>query len=181
MVENEKIILEAVAQGDEDRFKEIFDYYYPKVKVFLMQFISNPDDAMDIAQNIFIKIWLQRSCLSEIRSFGAFLYTMTRNAAIDYGRVHKISIPLTDVVEKSDDEYETENGFYAKEIEVQVAHLIKQMPDRRRKVFILSRFEGKSNSEIAQIMGISKKTVENHMNLVLKELRKITKAIAIFF
>ena len=166
MVENEKIILEAVAQGDEDRFKEIFDYYYPKVKVFLMQFISNPDDAMDIAQNIFIKIWLQRSCLSEIRSFGAFLYTMTRNA---------------DVVEKSDDEYETENGFYAKEIEVQVAHLIKQMPDRRRKVFILSRFEGKSNSEIAQIMGISKKTVENHMNLVLKELRKITKVIAIFF
>ena len=106
---------------------------------------------------------------------------MTRNAAIDYGRVHKISIPLTDVVEKSDDEYETENEFYAKEIEVQVAHLIKQMPDRRRKVFILSRFEGKNNSEIAQIMGISKKTVENHMNLVLKELRKITKVIAIFF
>jgi RNA polymerase sigma-70 factor (ECF subfamily) len=55
------------------------------------------------------------------------------------------------------------------------------MPDRRRKVFILSRFEGKNNSEIAQIMGISKKTVENHMNLVLKELRKITKVIAIFF
>ena len=106
---------------------------------------------------------------------------MTRNAAIDYGRVHKTSIPLTDVVEKSDDEYETENEFYAKEIEVQVAHLIKQMPDRRRKVFILSRFEGKNNSEIAQIMGISKKTVENHMNLVLKELRKITKVIAIFF
>jgi RNA polymerase sigma-70 factor (ECF subfamily) len=181
MIENEKIILASVAQGDEDRFKEIFDYYYPKVKVFLMQFVSNPDDAMDIAQNIFIKIWLQRSCLSEIRSFGAFLYTMTRNAAIDYGRTHKIKIPLTEVDFHRKGGYESESEFYAKEIEAQVAHMIKLMPSKRRKVFILSRLEGKSYAEIAELLGISRKTVENHINLALKELRKITKCIAIFF
>jgi RNA polymerase sigma-70 factor (ECF subfamily) len=59
--------------------------------------------------------------------------------------------------------------------------MIKLMPSKRRKVFILSRLEGKSYAEIAELLGISRKTVENHINLALKELRKITKCIAIFF
>ena len=177
--EKEKIAL--TASGDEAAFKDIFEHYYPKVKMFLGQFISSQDDAMDLAQNIFIKIWLQRTNLTEIRSFGAFLYTMTRNAAIDYGRTHKIKIPLTEVDFNRKDSYESESEFYAKDIEAQVAHMIKLMPSKRRKVFILSRLEGKSYAEIAELLGISRKTVENHINLALKELRKITKCIAIFF
>jgi RNA polymerase sigma-70 factor (ECF subfamily) len=181
VMENEKDILSKIATNDETAFKQVFEYYYPKVKTFLEQFISDADEAMDLAQNIFIKIWLQRSNLTEIRSFGAFLYTMTRNAAIDYGRTHKIKIPLTEVELKGKDDYETESEFYAKEVEAQVAHMIRKMPQKRRRVFIMSRLEGRSYTEIAYIMNISKKTVENHINLALKELRKITKAISIFF
>jgi RNA polymerase sigma-70 factor (ECF subfamily) len=180
-MENEKDILSKIATNDETAFKQVFEYYYPKVKTFLEQFISDADEAMDLAQNIFIKIWLQRSNLTEIRSFGAFLYTMTRNAAIDYGRTHKIKIPLTEVELKGKDDYETESEFYAKEVEAQVAHMIRKMPQKRRRVFIMSRLEGRSYTEIAYMMNISKKTVENHINLALKELRKITKAISIFF
>ena len=62
-----------ISMGDEDAFKEMFVHYYPKVKVFLGQFIGNQDDAKDVAQNIFVKIWLQRCLLPELRSFGAFL------------------------------------------------------------------------------------------------------------
>ena len=180
-VEKEKEKIALTASGDEAAFKDIFEHYYPKVKMFLGQFISSQDDAMDLAQNIFIKIWLQRTNLTEIRSFGAFLYTMTRNVAIDYGRTHKIKIPLTEVDFNKKGGYESESEFYAKEIEAQVAHMIKMMPSKRRKVFILSRLEGKSYAEIAELLGISRKTVENHINLSVKELRKITKCIAIFF
>ena len=89
MLEKEKIILKKVSEGDEDAFREIFEYYYPKTRVFLEQFISNVEEAQDLAQNIFIKVWLQRSILVDIRSFGAYLYTATRNSAIDYGRTRK--------------------------------------------------------------------------------------------
>ena len=180
-MENEKEILSKVAVGNEAAFKRVFEHYYPKVKTFLEQFISNGDDAMDLAQNVFIKIWLQRSNLVDIRSFGAFLYTLTRNAAIDYGRTHKIKMPLTEVENRSRDNCETESEFYAKEIEAQVAHMIRMMPEKRKRVFILSRLEGRSNGEIAQMLNISKKTVETHINHALKELRKITKAISLFF
>ncbi len=179
-MENEKDIVLKVAANDENAFKKLFEHYYPKVKIFLEEFISNADDAMDLAQNIFIKIWLQRSNLAKIRSFGAFLYTMSRNAAIDYGRTHKIKIPLTDTELKWKDDYDAESSFYAKEIEVQIAHTISTMPEKRKMVFVMSRFEGRSNVEIAQILNISKKTVENHINLALKEIRKITKVLSIF-
>ncbi|MBQ2373096.1 MAG: RNA polymerase sigma-70 factor [Bacteroidales bacterium] len=179
MLENEKILLEAIAKGDEGSFRRVFEHYYPKVRCFLGHFISSKDDAMDLAQNIFVKIWLHRELLPIIKSFEAYLYTMSRNAAIDYGRTNKVSIPLTDVSEKGNP-YGTESEFFAKETEIQVAELIRRMPKKRRRIFILSRFEGKSNGEIAQELGISRKTVENHIYLALCELRKITKAIAIF-
>ena len=180
-MKNDVVILKKVSEGDEKAFRNLFEYYYPKVKAFLSNFIDNNADAEDLAQNIFVKIWLQRSILSEIRSFGAYLYTTTRNTAIDFGRVRKIRIPLTD--ENSADvatEYQSEHEFFAKETELQIAAVISKLPEKRRQVFIMSRMEGKTNGEIADIMGITKKTVENHLNLVLKELRKITTAIAIF-
>lgn len=178
---NEVVILKKVSEGDEKAFRNLFEYYYPKVKAFITTFIDDDADAEDLAQNIFVKIWLQRSILPEIRSFGAYLYTITRNTAIDFGRVRKIRIPLTE--ENSDHasaECQSEHEFFAKETEIQIAAAISKLPEKRKQVFIMSRMEGKTNGEIADIMGISKKTVENHLNLVLKELRKITTAITIF-
>lgn len=179
MLDKEDILLKAIAEGDEDSFKRVFVHYYPKVRCFLGQFISVQEDVMDLAQNIFVKIWLQRQLLPMIRSFGAYLYTMSRNAALDYGRTHKVSIPLSDSTDRTED-YGTESEFFAKETQMQMAEAIRKMPPKRKRILILSRLEGKSNSEIAAEMGVTKKTVENHLYLALKELRKITKAIAIF-
>lgn len=173
----EKILLQGLADGNEKAFREVFEHYYPKVKCFLRQFIHNEEDARDLAQNIFIKIWLQRVLLREIKSFGAYLYTMCRNAAIDYGRVYKVKIPFT---EGNEGEYESESEFFAKETEIQVTNIIKGLPEKRKKIFIMSRLEGKSYEEIAQKMGITRKTVENHIHLALKELRKIISVMVLF-
>ena len=177
---DEKTMLTNISMGDESAFKEMFVQYYPKVKVFLGQFIGNQDDAKDVAQNIFVKIWLQRRLLPELRSFSAFLYTMTRNAAIDYGRIHKIRIHLDAVETASERDHETESGFFAKELQVRISHAVAEMPEKRRKVFIMSRLEGRTGKEIAETLGISRKTVENHINLALRELRKLTKVIILF-
>ena len=177
---DEKTMLSNISMGDESAFKEMFVHYYPKVKVFLGQFIGNQDDAKDVAQNIFVKIWLQRRLLPELRSFSAFLYTMTRNAAIDYGRIHKIRIHLDAVETASERDHETESGFFAKELQVRISHAVAEMPEKRRKVFIMSRLEGRTGKEIAETLGISRKTVENHINLALRELRKLTKVIILF-
>lgn len=179
LLKDEALLLEKVSEGDEIAFRAVFDYYYPKVITFLEYYIQG-GDVKDVAQNIFAKIWLMRATLPEIRSFGAWLYRLSRNASVDYCRRKRIHISLSDNYQdirdcSSDDEY------FARERQFQYRNCLSQMPQRRRQVFEMSREEGLSNEEISLKLGISKKTVENHINAALRELRKILSSIVVFF
>ena len=178
MLTDEPILLQRISEGDQNAFRELFGYYYPKVRCFLAGFIENEDDVKDLSQNIFVKIWLMRSVLCDIRSFGPYLYRMCRNAAIDYGRRHQVKIPLTDRYEE--ETAPLDEDYFAREMSWQYSRQVEKMPEKRRQVFLMSRVEGRSNAEIAQLLGITKKTVENHLNAALRELRNLTSCLSLF-
>ena len=73
MLNNEKEILLRISEGDEKAFLEMFRYYFPRVKTLIGSIVSEISDVEDLSQEIFVKIWLMRSSLPEIRSFGAYL------------------------------------------------------------------------------------------------------------
>lgn len=171
MLDGEKILLERITNDDEVAFRELFNHYYPKVLTFLGYYISSEEDCRDIAQNVFANIWKKRDTLQEIRSFGAWLYRLSRNSAIDYCRRRRITISITDQYEDTG-VTPADEAFFARESHLQYQRCVNNMPERRRRVFSLSREEGLSNEEIARQLGISKKTVENHMNAALREIRK---------
>ena len=171
MLDGEKQIIKLVSQGDESAFRELFDYYYPKVLSFLEYYISSEEDVRDIAQNIFVKLWTTRDTLADIRSFGAYLFRLCRNGAIDYCRRHRIRVSIPEDYEKPSGSALDEE-YLARESRLRYQKCLRDMPERRREVFSLSREEGLSNDEISKRLGISKKTVENHINAALKELRK---------
>ena len=179
MLNEEKTLLSMIAGGSQAAFRKLFEYYYPRVLTFLESFISNREDARDTGQNVFAKIWVMRETLTEIRSFGAYLYRLSRNAAVDYCRSKRIRIPITDNYEDVRDTSPDEE-YFARERSLQYRNCLENMPERRREVFNMSRDEGLSNEEISRRLGISKKTVENHLNAALRELRKITSCISVF-
>ena len=179
MLTDEEKLLGRISEGDESAFRTFFGYYYPKVKSFMLTLIDNEEDVNDLSQNIFVKLWLIRSSLGKLRSAGAYLYRMCRNAAIDYGRTHKVKVPFTDAHDSAES-YPLDEDYFAKERQLQIDGVVERMPFKRREVFKLSRNEGMSNDQIAHSLGISKKTVENHINAALKELRKITSCISFF-
>lgn len=180
MLTDEAKILEQISRGnDEEAFRKLFDYYYPKVVTFLMPLIRDENEVRDLAQNLFVKIWLRRASLSKIHAIGAYLYRMCRNAAIDYGRTHKIKVPFEEPADEPFS-YPLDEEYFARERQFQMDRQVEKMPEKRKQVFLLSRKEGLSNEEIALRLGITKKTVENHLNAALRELRKITSCIAVF-
>ncbi len=181
LLDNEKHILQLISEDDGNAFRELFDWYYPKVKVFLSTIISTEEDVDDLAQNVFVKIWSMRKILPEIRSFGGYLYRTCRNIAIDRCRKSNICIPLSEGYDEIESGDMADDEFMAKETDRQIESLLAKMPPKRRQVFIMSRKQGLSNSEIAERLNISKKTVENHLHTVLKDLRKIYSCISIFF
>lgn len=177
-MDNEKDILGRIARSDETAFRELFRYYYPRAEVFLGKVISSREDVRDIAQNIFIRVWLMRAILPEINSFGAYLYRMCRNAAIDYTRSRGVTVPLPDDFDVVSDS--TADQLYdMRETEMRMSRSVASLPEKRRKIFIMSRVEGLSNAEIAARLNITPKTVENQITLALRQLRTIVSAISL--
>lgn len=77
-MEEEKDILRRVSGGDSDAFRLIFLKYAPRVEAFAMKMLKNIHEAQDVSQNIFTKLWMQRSELAGVRSLNAYLFRMTR-------------------------------------------------------------------------------------------------------
>lgn len=171
MLDGERILLKRISDDDEGAFRVLFNYYYPKVLSFLGNYISSDEDCRDIAQNVFANIWKKRDTLAEIRSFGAWLYRLSRNGAIDYCRRKRITLSITEQYEDAG-MTPADEEFVARESRLQYQRCLNNMPERRRQIFSLSREDGLSNAEIARQLGISKKTVENHMTAALREIRK---------
>ena len=174
-----KNILSDIAAGDTEAFKTLFEMFYPKVKVFLVKLLKDDKASEDIAQDIFVKLWSMGPSLPEISSFNAYLYRMTKNAAINYLRDRKPSVDISELLIICDGDIEQE--YYRKEKELLVRLAVEQMPSQRKRIFTMSRYQGMTNDEIAKSLGLSKHTVENHLTLALKELREIVVAFVLFF
>lgn len=174
-----KNILCDIAAGDTEAFRTLFEMFYPKVKVFLVKLLKDDKASEDIAQDIFVKLWSMGPSLPEISSFNAYLYRMTKNAAINYLRDRKPSVDISELLIMCDGDIEQE--YYRKEKELLVRLAVEQMPSQRKRIFTMSRYQGMTNDEIAKSLGLSKHTVENHLTLALKELREIVVAFVLFF
>lgn len=173
----EKELLKLISEGDESAFRQLFDYYYPRTRVFFSSYTRNIEDARDLAQDIFVKLWTMRATLPELLSFPAYLHRICRNSAIDYARKHRIMLDIEENFAETDS---LDEDCFAREMRSRMKSRIAEMPERRRRVITMSRIEGKSNEEIAAEMGITKKTVENHLNAALKELRKLSSCFVFF-
>ena len=163
---DETMLVENIALGDHAAYKEIFLKYFPKVKYFIAHFVKSEIIAEDLSQDIFVRLWENRFKLASIQSFNSYIYRMAKNATLNYIE-HK-------GVEKKYMEQQYEEGelgqsiedeLYARELELLVQLTVNHMPSQRKKIYQMSRDEGLKNEEIAEQLNISKKTVENHLNI----------------
>jgi len=172
-------VQEAIKEGDEKAFELVFITYFNKVKYFIVGLIKSEEDAEELAQDIFVKLWLNRESVDFDKSLSSYLHTAARNATINFlkGKFVRDSY-VSDQLRQEEEKESVEESYYAKETSLLIKMAVSQMPEKRRAIFELSREKGLSNEEIANKLEISKKTVENQLSLALKEIRKI---ITFFF
>ncbi|MEO0331838.1 MAG: RNA polymerase sigma-70 factor, partial [Bacteroidota bacterium] len=170
---NEKSLIVALKRGDQAAFSRLFFAYEKKLYFFSYKLLQSHADAEEVVQEVFLRIWDKRATLDEQRSFNAYLITIAKN--IIYNRAsrkvteHAYREYLQRVAPSA--RHQTEEVVNFSDLNTISHRFISQLPEKRRKIFLLSRFEGLNNQEIAQQLNISVSTVENQMNKALKVLK----------
>lgn len=179
---NDKIDLEALSEGNENAFDMLFTSFYPKAKSFLLSMLNNEDEAEDLAQDTFVRLWQNKEHMRDVQNLNAYIYQTVKHILYSYLEKRK-DIFMTEIEGAADipstDEIET--LVYTHELEEMLNKTIDNMPPQRKQIFCMSRKQGLSIEEISLKLGISKRTVETHISLALSSLRKVMLAFFVFF
>lgn len=171
-------ILALVARGDRRAFDWLFVQHQPKLLDFLTRLTGDPEVAADMSQDIFIDIWKNRSRLEAVDNFQAYLFRIARNTAYNYFDRLAVNDKFVKESTYTAQSSQTEGEYlFARQLMALIRKTADEMPPKRRRIFLMSRFLGLSNSEIAEMLGIDRRTVENHITNALATLRQMIKLL----
>jgi RNA polymerase sigma-70 factor (family 1) len=181
---DKKLEIECLAnlsEGDHRSYELLFLAYHPKIYHFLCGFIKNEEEAYDMTQEIFYKVWVNRKTMREIKSFKAYLFSMARHMIYNHYEHNLVKEKYTLSRLAQSETYEPEQDLFAKDLALLIDLVVSQMPEQRQRVFKMSRKEGFSSDEIASRLNIHKRTVENHISNALSDLRKALQHVSFLF
>jgi len=168
-------LLTRLKNGDMLAFDRVYELYSHKLFSFVFKILKNEAEADDIVQEVFVKIWESRHKLEDYKLLNSYIFTIAYNNSIDLIRKRINNTKYLEHLKKSAVINITPNVISQieyNELNIQAEKLIANLPDRQKQVYLLHREEGLTYPEIAEKLGISKNTVENHMVKALKYLRQ---------
>jgi len=166
-------IISAIKQGDELAYEQAFISCRDKVFYYFRKKTGSEEDARDLLQTTFLRLWQYRSSLNEDYSLDQHLFNIAYTVYVDAFRkqqkARRIDLALNN---EPPLEATTTDPIAVKEMDHRLRLLLDQLPAQRKQVFILHRLEGYSYKEIAERLSISVKTVDNHVARAIKYLKK---------
>jgi RNA polymerase sigma-70 factor (ECF subfamily) len=170
-MENSVLVLK-IKQGDQDAFNRLFHSYHKRLVAYAYAYTRDINQAEDIAQEAFVRFWNSRDKLEESQPAKQLLFTIAHRIFIDQYRQQKRHTVLLDdlkeevmseIIQEGSDEFEGRLALLKK--------FKDELPDRCREVLHMSKVEGYSYREIAEILDISVKSVESQMRLAYQKIR----------
>lgn len=169
----EQNLLRQVANGDEYAFQQLFKKYWPQVYGTGLHLTRSPEQAKDLAQDIFMKLWDNWSRLSGVKRIDAYLYALSRNHIIDHLRKKVFDTAnidfLIDYFHNS--AVSGQDQLEYKELENAIHTAIATLPGKVQDVFKLSRFEGLTHEQIAARLNISVVSSKTYIVRALRHIR----------
>lgn len=169
---DEADLVYGLAAGDPDALTAVARWLWEPLAAYAFRILEDRDAANDVAQEACLRLWDRRG-RDAPRSIRAFLFRVARNLALDQLKTRRTRRRLL-----SRHEFEgakrparPDEVLRGEGITHEVQRAIQALPDRRREVFALTYLQGLSYGEVAEVMGISRKTVQNHVSAALAQLR----------
>lgn len=170
---DDRTLFQRIACGDEQAFEEIFYRFRSGLLSYLVRFTKSTDEAKELTQEVFIKLWSNREHLSGVESPRHYIFTMARNKAVDFLRRAALDSRMRRHLWESIKEFRssTEEQVFANDKSRLIDEAIYKLSHQKQTVFRLSRVEGLSHDQIAIQLNISKNTVKNHIVASIKFIK----------
>jgi RNA polymerase sigma-70 factor (ECF subfamily) len=172
-------MIDAIKQGDEFAFEQSYVEHRQKVFAYLFKKTNSTEDARDLMQTVFLKLWKYRKSLSTEYLLEQQLFHIARTVFIDHLRAttkKNKTVEKIAAASSADPSYAYISTAF--DLRTRMNDVVSGMPEIRQKVFQLSRLEGYTYQEIAKELSISIKSVDNNLTKALRQLRKLVLAIA---
>ncbi|MCU4175348.1 RNA polymerase sigma-70 factor [Carboxylicivirga sp. N1Y90] len=171
-------VITQLQKGSKTAFKLLYDEYYEMLLYVCLQYISNREDAKEVVQDAFIKLWVNRANVNESANIRNFLYTIAKNNCLNILKKQEVVALGTDELLGREIHHQYEamhrlsfDSIEFKELQEKIDEAIQKLPEHSRVVFKLSRFDHLKNKEIALKLNVTEKTVEAHMTKAIKLLK----------
>lgn len=162
-------------RGDMRAFDNIYIVYNTKLNKFVHSLVKTEADVEEIVQDVFVKTWENREKLKTFTSFESYLFTIAYNTTVSLLRKRLKESQYVEYVKSVQieiDDSGTAESYDWEEIDKKLNLLIEKMPARQKEVFKMKHFEGFSYKEIADNLGLSVNTIENHIVKAHKYLKE---------
>ena len=167
-------LIEMIREGDPLGFEILFQQYYVRFYNFVRNLIKDSHTAEDIVQNVFMKVWVNRANLHPDQSLHNYIYVLTKHEILNHIRDRKVYTQIERLImsEHPSSLVVNDESFLIRDLDSRIRTFIASMPEQRRRVFLLSRYKGMSNKAIADMLGLSVRTIDRHINIALTSLKK---------
>lgn len=168
----DKDLVHKVKHGNLGAFRILYDTYYTKILNFSHTYTGSIEDAEEVTQDTFLKLWKHRDGLDEEMSVNGYIFRIAKNLTLNKIR-KKVMEPryFDEIEDESVFSNQTEEDIMLDEMQQLLMKAIEALPPKRQQIFRLSRLSGLPNKEIAKRLNISENTVEGQMRKSIKYLR----------
>ena len=177
---DEITLVKYLSKGEILAFNTLFRRYSGRLYHFAYGYLKSESESEELVQEVFTIIWEKRAGLNAELSFKSYLFTISFNIIRKHFRTKSYLVEYMRSEKKDEQDLHTSDEISYNSIHHYITRLVDQLPERRKLIFIKSRFEGLSIREIAEELNISHKTVENQLTDALKYMRANLKRESIF-
>ncbi|MFV0291476.1 MAG: RNA polymerase sigma-70 factor [Mangrovibacterium sp.] len=173
----DKILIEGLEEGNVKIYDLIFLHYYSGLVTYAVNKGVNKDVAEDLVQDFFLKLWLNRKAITITGSLKSYLFTSIKNRCFDYFRHEKVERNLKEQLSFEESMDDKDDFLTEDDLRRQIDDALKKLPPKCQKIFIMNRLEGLKPNEIAELEGLSVRTIEGHIGKAIRLLREELKDV----
>ena len=163
-----------MAESTTIKIKKLFNNYHALLCNIANNIVNDRAAAEDIVQDVFMNLWRKRFEVDWTAPMKGYVYRATINGALNWLGKNKRSVSFDEAIgeQTASVSNDVEGKINEKELQIKIKEAIERLPAKCKAIFVLSRYEGLKYRQIAELLEISVKTVENQISIALDRLRQ---------